>query len=456
MPEKVLRLNTSGASSRTYYRIYDNGTTYIAAVNTDIRENHAFITLSSHFKKCGFPVPTVLHVNSTGDAYLLNDLGDATLLDTIGTDFDQSTIDRYKTVLSWLVKFQVYGGKGLDFSVCYPRASYDEQSAIWDLHYFKYMFLKLSGIQHDEQQLEEEFKSLTGHLCRVVPEFFMYRDFQARNIMVNDDSLFFIDYQGGRKGAPQYDLASLLNQSRVAIPEAVKLDLKDYYIDLLQSHTKIDKQQFNHDYPGWGLIRVLQTLGTYAYRGFFEGKHHFIPGMRPAIKNAIALSKKFSAIVNIPYLSALLSEAEQTIRYTFPATDEQKLTVIINSFSYHRGLPRDYTGHGGGFVFDCRALPNPGREHLFSNLTGKDQPVTEYLGASDEVNNFMTQIEKIVSASVTNYQKRGFRSLQVNFGCTGGQHRSVYCAEQLLQRLRNMFPDTAFLINHTNKNNWPC
>ncbi|MDT8309569.1 MAG: RNase adapter RapZ, partial [Bacteroidales bacterium] len=204
------------------------------------------------------------------------------------------------------------------------------------------------------------------------------------------------------------------------------------------------------------LIRVLQTLGTYAYRGFFEGKHHFIPGMQPAIKNAITLSKKFSAIVNIPYLSALLSEAEQTIRYTFPVTKEQKLTVTINSFSYHRGLPRDYTGHGGGFVFDCRALPNPGREHRFSNLTGKDQPVTEYLAASDEVNNFMTQIEKIVSASVTNYQKRGFRSLQINFGCTGGQHRSVYCAEQLLQRLRHIFPDTGFLINHTNKDNWQC
>jgi hypothetical protein len=320
--------------------------------------------------------------------------------------------------------------------VCYPRASFDRQSIAWDLNYFKYYFLRLAGIPFNEQALEDDFERLTNFLLSADCNYFLYRDFQSRNIMLREGQPFFLDYQGGRKGALQYDIASLLYDAKADLPPALRQQLLDLYLEELSTVVTLDRATFLHHYYAYVYVRILQALGAYGFRGFYERKAHFLQSVPYALKNLRWLLHNVKLPVALPTLleafnSMLASEKLQRI-----ASEADALKVRVFSFSFHRGLPKDESGNGGGFVFDGRSLPNPGREERFKALTGRDMPVIEYLNQQESVHQFLASVMSLVDASISEYQRRGFKNLMVSFGCTGGQHRSVYLAEQLAKRLR--------------------
>jgi hypothetical protein len=320
--------------------------------------------------------------------------------------------------------------------VCYPRASFDRQSIAWDLNYFKYYFLKLAGIPFNEQALEEDFGRLTRFLLTADRDYFLYRDFQSRNIMLRDGWPFFLDYQGGRKGALQYDIASLLYDGKADLPPELREQLLDHYLERLADFTKVDRQAFMRHYYAYVYIRIMQALGAYGFRGYYERKVHFLQSVPYALKNLRWLLHNVEIPVALPALTDAYKRMLASERLQNPTGQADRLVVRIFSFSFHRRQPEDETGHGGGFVFDCRSLPNPGREERFQPLTGLDAPVAEYLGQQESVRLFLANALSLVEASLSNYERRGFKSLMVSFGCTGGRHRSVYLAEQLAQRLR--------------------
>ncbi len=376
------------------------------------------------------------------DAYLEEDFGDTTLFEFLsknreGGSVAPQAVEAYRKVVAVLPRFQVEAGRDLDYKVCYPISIFDRQSIAWDLNYFKYYFLRLAGIPFNEQALEDDFGRLTEFLLSAPRDYFLYRDFQSRNIMLRNGDPFFVDYQGGRKGALQYDIASLLYDAKADLPPELRQQLLDHYLDRLAGFIKLDRAAFmQHFYP-YVYIRIMQALGAYGFRGFYERKPHFLQSVPYALKNLRWLLHHVNLPIALPTLmdafkSMLASEKLQGL-----ATEADNLIVRIFSFSFHRGLPKDETGNGGGFVFDGRSLPNPGREERFKSLTGKDAPVIEYLHQQESVHQFLASVLSLVDASVGTYQQRGFKNLMVSFGCTGGQHRSVYLAEQLAKRLRN-------------------
>ena len=319
--------------------------------------------------------------------------------------------------------------------MCYPRASFDRQSINWDLNYFKYYFLKLAGIPFNEQALEDDFSSLTDFLLTADHDYFLYRDFQSRNVMLRDGQPFFLDYQGGRKGALQYDIASLLYDGKADLPPELRQELLDHYLDCLGGYIPLNREAFMEHYYAYVYVRILQALGAYGFRGFFERKAHFLQSVPYALKNLRWLAHHVELPIALPALmdavqAMLASEKLQSL-----ASSADVLTVRIFSFSFHREKPADESGNGGGFVFDARSIPNPGREEQFKTLTGKDVPVSDYLNSQASVHQFFANVVSLVDTSVAAYQKRGFKSLMVSFGCTGGQHRSVYFAEQLAKHL---------------------
>ena len=345
-------------------------------------------------------------------------------------------VEAYRKVVAVLPRFQIEAGRDLNYKVCYPRASFDRQSIAWDLNYFKYYFLRLAGIPFNEQALEDDFGRLTKFLLSADRDYFLYRDFQSRNVMLRDGQPFFLDYQGGRKGALQYDIASLLYDAKADLPPELRQQLLDHYLDRLAGFIELEREAFMQHYYAYVYVRIMQALGAYGFRGFYERKAHFLQSVPYALKNLRWLLHHVELPIALPTLmdafqSMLASEKLQSL-----ASEAENLTVRIFSFSFHRGLPKDETGHGGGFVFDARSLPNPGREERFKTLTGKDAPVIDYLNQQESVHQFLASVMSLVDASVSNYQRRGFKNLMVSFGCTGGQHRSVYLAEQLAKHLR--------------------
>jgi hypothetical protein len=324
----------------------------------------------------------------------------------------------------------------LDYSVCYPCASFDRQSIAWDLNYFKYYFLRLAGIPFSEQALEDDFSRLTEFLLSAPRDYFLYRDFQSRNVMLPKGQPFFVDYQGGRKGALQYDIASLLYDAKADLPPDLRQQLLDHYLDSLSRFIELDREAFLRHYYAYVYVRIMQALGAYGFRGFFDRRAHFLQSVPYALKNIRWLLHHVRLPIPLPALmdafqGMLASEKLQGI-----ASDADNLVVRIFSFSFHQDLPKDETGNGGGFVFDGRSLPNPGREERFKPLTGKDAPVIDYLNQQESVHQFLAGVLSLVDASISSYQQRGFKNLMISFGCTGGQHRSVYLAEQLAKRLR--------------------
>jgi len=410
----------------------------------DVREeNVAFLEFSRHFRRHGLPVPEIYGEDLAHGAYLEQDLGDTTLFEFLsknrsGTTVGAPAVEAYRKVVTILPRFQVEAGRDLNYKACYPRASFDRQSIAWDLNYFKYYFLRLAGIPFNEQALEDDFSRLTKLLLSASREYFLYRDFQSRNVMLYDGNPFFLDYQGGRKGALQYDIASLLYDAKADLPPELRQQLLDLYLDSLGNFIELDRAAFMHYYYAYVYVRIMQALGAYGFRGFYERKTHFLQSVPFALRNVRWLLHNVELPIALPTLTEAFKSmvASEKLQGVTAATG--KLTVRISSFSFHKGLPKDETGNGGGFIFDARSLPNPGREDRFKPLTGRDAPVIEFLEQQDSVRQYFTSVIALVDASVSSYQSRGFKDLMVSFGCTGGQHRSVYLAEQLAKHLRSM------------------
>lgn len=456
-PESFELLPPSG-SYRQYCRMKSASRTVIGAVNSDVKENTAFLSFTNHFYNKGIRVPKVYAVSSDLKKYLLEDLGDTTLFAYLTKTreeegFSENIVDKYKKVLRELPKIQIIAGKDIDYSVCYPREAFDKQSMMWDLNYFKYYFLKLAKIPFDEQALEDDFQQFSNYLLSASSNYFMYRDFQSRNVMLKDDEVYFIDYQGGRRGALQYDLASLLYDGKADIPEPVRQQLFEFYLEELRKYMKVDEEQFTAYFKGFVLIRIMQAMGAYGFRGFYEKKEHFLKSIPFALKNLEGLLEGLKLPVELSELLHVLRLLTQSEVLKEMGRSDSNLTVRITSFSYKKGIPEDPSGNGGGFVFDCRAIHNPGRYEEYRKLSGKDLAVQEFLEQKSEMGLFLDAVKALVDQSVKVYLDRGFTHLSVSFGCTGGQHRSVYSAEKLASYLQNNYPVRVVLV-HREEDNW--
>jgi aminoglycoside/choline kinase family phosphotransferase len=430
-----------GSSGRNIIRLSNGKATAIGVVYGVREENVAFLEFSKHFYRHGLPVPKIYAEDLARDAYLEEDLGDTTLFEFLsknrtGDTIAPEVIQAYRNTVATLPRFQIEAGRDLNYTVCYPRDSFDRQSISWDLNYFKYYFLRLAGIAFNEQALEDDFARLTDFLLTAGRDYFLYRDFQSRNVMLRDGRTFFLDYQGGRKGALQYDIASLLYDAKADLPPQLRQQLLDHYLDSLGRFSDLTREAFMHHFYAYVYIRIMQAMGAYGYRGFFERKAHFLQSVPYALKNVRWLLHNVELPIKAPTLLSAFKSMLASEKLQLLAAETENLVVRIFSFSFHEGPPKDENGHGGGFVFDARSLPNPGREERFKNLTGKDTPVMDYLIQQESVHQFLGSVMSLVDASVSNYQSRGFKNLMVSFGCTGGQHRSVYLAEQLAKHLR--------------------
>lgn len=440
---EIIALPTAG-SYRQYYRILGQSQTVVGVISPDKLENAAFLGFTKHFRENGLSVPEVYAVNEEENCYLLQDLGDLSLLQNLENGRkngrpDAVTMQFYKDTIRELPRFQIVAAENLNYNLCYPAKEFDARSMRWDLNYFKYYFLRLLKIPFNEHLLENDFDRLILYLLKAGNTGFMYRDFQARNILLHESKPWFIDYQGGRRGPLHYDLASLLFQVKAALPYDFREEMLHWYLDCVSEYRKIDRKDFINHYYGFVLIRLLQVMGAYGFRGYFERRAHFLQSIPYAIENVRWWLDHIKLEIEIPELiKALNAIAVTEVRPNIDAA-AGSLTITVSSFSYKKGPPPDYSGNGGGFVFDCRALPNPGRYEHFKQFTGRDASVIQFLEREPLVAKFLGNVYKLVDQSVLEYQKRGFTSLQVNFGCTGGQHRSVFCAEKLAKYLEEKY-----------------
>jgi aminoglycoside/choline kinase family phosphotransferase len=429
-----------GGSGRTIVRLANDNFTAIGVVHNVAEENIAFLEFSRHFRHYGLPVPEIYAEDLRHGAYLEEDLGDATLFQFLsehraGAEIAPEVVEVYRKVVEVLPRFQIEAGRDVNYKVCYPRSSFDRQSIAWDLNYFKYYFLRLAGIPFNEQALEEDFSRLTKFLLGADRSYFLYRDFQSRNIMLREGLPYFLDYQGGRRGALQYDVASLLFDGKADLPPELRQKLLDHYLDSLDRVIPLDREAFLHHYYAYVYIRIMQALGAYGFRGFYERKAHFLQSVPYALRNLRWLLHNVELPVAMPTLMEAFAGMVGSEKLQSIASEADELTVVVSSFSFHRGPLQDESGNGGGFVFDARSLPNPGREERFKILTGQDAAVIEYLNQQEIVHQFLASVMSLVDASISEYQRRGFKHLMVSFGCTGGQHRSVYLAEHVARSL---------------------
>jgi aminoglycoside/choline kinase family phosphotransferase len=460
-PSAIVDVAPDG-SQRSYVRLFaPDGLTVIGAHGPDRDENRAFLSFSRAFRSIDLPVPEIYAADEEAGVWLEEDLGETTLFDALveartrgGGAFPAAMLDAYKRVVEVLPRFQVEGGRVVDYSVAYPHAAFDRHSILWDLNYFKYHFLKLAHIPFHEARLERDFETLTDYLLDVDASHFLYRDFQSRNVMLRDDELWFIDYQGGRRGALQYDIASLLYDAKAGISEDARAMLLDHYLDALERHVDLDRKAFRDHYHGYVVVRVMQALGAYGYRGFFERKPRFLQSVPYAAANLRKVLEKGLPIALPELETAFLRVAEAWAHDAVEPEAGRGLTVLVHSFSYRRGYPEDLSGHGGGFVFDCRALSNPGRLPEYSGLCGLDAPVVSYLEGQPVLATYWENVRSLVEGQVDTYLARGFTNLSIAFGCTGGQHRSVYLADRLGRWLRERFPQIQVQVLHREEPFW--
>ena len=446
--EEVTELPSSG-SNRRYFRLH-GPQTLIGVSGTSIEENRAFIYMADHFRQKGLPVPEVYAQSDDQSFYLQEDLGDTLLFDAIekgrkSSVFDESEKTLLRQTITKLPEIQFMGSDGFDFSYCYPQEEFNQRSILWDLNYFKYCFLKATGMEFQENRLEDDFLKMSDVLLRNQSATFMYRDFQSRNVMIRDGRPWFIDFQGGRKGPVYYDVASFLWQAKAKYPEDLRQELLLDYIEALRKYMPVDEKYFFSQLRHFVLFRTLQVLGAYGFRGYFEKKPHFIQSVPFAIENLRQLLKQ--DYPEYPYLCGLLRELTELKQFS-DDLQRRTLEVKIVSFAYKKGIPNDPTGNGGGFVFDCRAINNPGKYERYNHFTGLDEPVIRFLEEDGEITVFLEHGEitvflehvyDLVDASVKRYLDRGFTNLMVCFGCTGGQHRSVYSAQHLAEHLHQKF-----------------
>ena len=486
-PANVEKLAGAG-SNRAYYRLTDSeGKTVIGVIGTSRDENHAFIYLAKHFAKRQLPVPHVLAVSVDEMCYLQTDLGVISLFDAIrggreaGGRYNLDEQELLRKTIKELPNFQLRGARGLDYSYCYLQAEFNEESVLFDLNYFKYCFLKATEIDFHELKLQANFRMFAKDLTSEKIEAFQYRDFQARNVMLDSKgNPHFIDFQGGRKGPYYYDLASFLWQASAKYPFKLRRELVfDYYNSLKHFAEVPSKRHFVNRLSLFVLFRLLQVLGAYGFRGYFERKQHFIESIPPAIQNLSDVLDLGEKMFPYPYLFTLLRELTQlpqfkkTVQTTKNRTDGYKiaeqdvytanpldgpatfskydgkgpLVVRVFSFSFKKGIPEDTSGNGGGYVFDCRSTHNPGRYEPYKKITGLDEAVIRFLEDDGEIVEFLRPVYELADHHVERYMQRGFTNLMFSFGCTGGQHRSVYCAQHLAEHLNKKYGIEVHIIH---------
>jgi len=433
-------------SERRYFRLHDKNSSVIGTYGANIKENETFIYFSKHFQKKNLPACNILAVNNESTAYLQEDFGDISLLQQLETlGYTDEVYQLFKLSLEKLAELQVKGDEGLNYNFCLTNTEFGKQAIMADLLYFKYYFLDALRRPYDKQKLLDDFEALSNYLTHTEYKYFMFRDFQSRNILIKDHAVHFIDYQGGMKGAPQYDVASMLWQARANLPDDWKENLLVDYMNAFENliHAPLDRNIFRSQYNGYVLIRLLQVLGAYGFRGLFERKAQFLTSIPLALNNLKSFLQNQSIGIAVPeFIKVLAMCVGQDVVEEFSplqANEQTPLVVKICSFSYKNGQPRDASGNGGGFVFDCRGLLNPGRFEEFKTLHGRDKSVMDFLERQTKMNEFLNSVFDIVDLTVEDYIRRGFGSLMVSFGCTGGQHRSVYAADQMARHLRNKF-----------------
>lgn len=447
-PESVEPLAGAG-SNRKYYRIKGNPQ-LIGVYGTSEAENRAFIYMAKHFEEKGLPVPHVYAQTDDAMAYLQEDLGDTSLFQAIehgrttGGNFSTEEKDLLKQTIRLLPRLQFEGAEGMDFSICYPQAEFNRRSILWDLNYFKYCFLKATGIEFQENQLEDDFEHLANVLLSDTFSTFMYRDFQSRNVMLRDGKPYFIDFQGGRKGPVYYDAASFLWQAKARFPQALREELIYDYMNALHAYCPMPETYFFEQLRHFVLFRTLQVLGAYGFRGYFERKPHFLQSIPFAIENLSQLLVQ--EFTEYPYLCSVLQRLTELPVYRLEL-NRRKLTVQVTSFSYKKGIPEDPSGNGGGYVFDCRAIHNPGKYDAYKQLTGRDEPVIRFLEENGEMLTFLEHVYALADAHVQRFLERGFTHLSIHFGCTGGQHRSIYAAEHTARHIHEKFGVKVELIH---------
>ena len=427
-------------SNRKYFRLKGKES-LIGVYGTSTEENRAFIYMARHFSQKGLPVPRILAEAPDQSAYLQDDLGDTSLFQLIkqgreSGNFSDEETNILKQTIRLLPQIQFEGSKEMDFSYCYPLATFNRRSVLWDLNYFKYCFLKATGLEFQENLLEDDFERMADTLLQIEPQVFMYRDFQSRNIMIREEKPYFIDFQGGLKGPFYYDVASFLWQAKANYPDSLRQELLDEYLDALRPYHAIDKEQFLTTLRHFVLFRTLQVLGAYGFRGYFEKKAHFIQSVPYAIENLRQLLE--TDFPEYPYLCLMLRKLTELPQFA-SIRNRRKLTVRVISFSYKKGIPEEPSGNGGGYVFDCRAVHNPGKYEQYKQLTGRDKPVIDFLEQDGEILQFLEHVDALADAHVQRFLERGFTNLSICFGCTGGQHRSVYSAEHVAHHLNEKF-----------------
>ena len=444
---QIAEISGSG-SNRRYFRLTGKRN-LIGVYGTCTEENEAFLYMAEHFKNQNLSVPQVVCVSEDKSCYLQEDLGDTLLFHAIEQgritkSFSEEEKELLRKTIRQLPSIQFAGADGFDFNRCHPQPEFNQRSVLWDLNYFKYCFLKATGLEFQEDKLEDDFMKMSEVLLRSSSDTFMYRDFQSRNVMIKDGEPWFIDFQGGRKGPFYYDVASFLWQAKARYPESLRNELLDEYIKALCKYKSVDRETFFSQLRHFVLFRTLQVLGAYGFRGYFEKKPHFIQSVPYAIENLRQLL--LEDYPEYPYLCSILRELTELKQFKNDPKKSQ-LTVKVMSFSYKKGIPNDPSGNGGGFVFDCRAVHNPGKYEQYKTFTGLEQPIIQFLENDGEIFPFLEHAYALVDASVKRYMERGFSNLMICFGCTGGQHRSVYSAQHMAEHLNKKFGVKVIVIH---------
>lgn len=452
---------TGSASNRQYYRLSGGDLTCVGVIGTDATENASFLSLASHFRSKGINVPEVLAVSDDGMAYLQEDLGGAVLFDLYKAAAPSQDVEELLCrTMATLPKIQFDGADGFDFDKCFSVKRFDSRLVMFDLNYFKYCFLKPSGLEFNEVLLQEDFERLaydllaenasSGRAAECPGRTFLYRDFNSRNVMVRNGEPCFIDFQGGMQGPIYYDVASFVWHARSGYPQQLKQKMLDSYLAALGNYMTVEADSFMRQLKKFVLFRSLQVLGAYGFRGLVEQKANFITGIPSAIVALKEILKE--SFGEYPYLEDVLMRLVALPKFADQPRQDGALEVKVCSFSFKKGLPQDMSGNGGGYVFDCRSIHNPGRYAPYKSLTGMDEPVIRFLEEDGEILRYLGHVYGVVDPHVETYDARGFTSLMVSFGCTGGQHRSVYCAEHLARHLAEKYPHVKVSLTHREQN----
>lgn len=448
-PVKINTITQAG-SNRQYFRVFSDSNSIIAVYSENINETETFLYYSDVFESLNLNTPHIYKVNKEKNCYFIEDFGDDSLLSIVEKEsangyFTEYLIELYKKSIDALVEMQIKSVNKIDFSKSYSISEFNQQSILFDLNYFKYYFLNLNSISYNEKKLQDEFEEFASFLSDS-EKYFMFRDFQSRNILIKDNKPYFIDYQGGRRGALQYDMASLLYQAKAKIPENIKKELFKYYCVKISEHIKIDINKFTEQFYYFVYLRLLQTLGAYGFRGLIEKRSHFIESIPFALQNLKSLLELKPVLAKYKELSRLLIDV--SLLNKFENIEYKRLTITVRSFSFRKGYPEDNSGNGGGFIFDCRGILNPGRYSEYKTKTGKDKEVIDFFKQKTDIDNYVKNVINLVKPTIDNYLERNFKSLNISFGCTGGQHRSVYCAESFSNYLKLNYSNIDVILSH--------